>query len=71
MKTCRTCKWWAKPVRLPQFYEGTGVCQSADLITAGINQGMDSQAMLIVTPDPSNTELRTMPDFGCVLHEER
>ena len=71
MKLCRTCKWWTQPVRLTSHYAGAGICQGQEMITAGVNQGMDADACLIVTNDLTNTELRTMPEFGCVHHEEK
>lgn len=64
-KTCRTCRRWSN-----------GICQAADLTVNSrrLTDDDDDRPVFeieVSVADDHNldVELRTGPDFGCILHE--
>ncbi len=63
MKTCRTCKWWGK--------DDPGCCGKVDTI---VSSNPETELSIEASADDDSglwARLRTGPDFGCVLHEEK
>jgi hypothetical protein len=79
MKTCKTCKWWAKRSN-PITYEN-GVIRSnceCPFISSDFGIGNDelreyesSPASVIIEDWEHSGWLITGEDFGCILHEEK
>lgn len=69
--TCKTCKHWRlrNYSRKEQFH----VCERVDGTDSLTDDTTGNNFAMFVTVADStdlNTDLKTGPDFGCVLHEE-
>ena len=64
MKTCKTCKYWGRYIRTYCDNDGTdfhGNCK------------LNGFEVIATAADDTNLQvnLKTGPDFGCILHEEK
>lgn len=79
MKRCKTCKHWGKPEisyiivdyvgncnAVPQFFDAT----EWDNNYLSIKPEHVGKLAFVEGADEYHAQLRTLPDFGCVQHEE-
>lgn len=87
MQRCKTCKHWAPEnpadhgavlgagecTKAPQVWDVTDTINSEDGWTSTKKLKPEHAAVLAVVEDGSSYSARlvTMPDFGCVQHEDR
>lgn len=60
MPTCKTCRYWEN-----------GICDAVDCRVAEVPQTLFEIEVRVSDDTGLNIKLRTGPDFGCVLHEDK
>jgi len=83
MELCKTCKYWEKPNSEHGEVPGTGKCKAVvqfwdatewvdddEYDTRKLKPDYDKKLAFVQDVSDCFAELKTLPDFGCVQHED-